>query len=218
MITGNAPTTCGKCPGAGRDPGRRRPDRRGQRTVQRSITTSGTERIRAPRQDAAQALNAAFDGPQNPGRPAADRRHPARHAAAEQRRADARLGDGRAGTARRHPPYVKNRVWDHAIGSDTMTATFDAYVDGGEEGSVRRRSTIRSARKYGDGGAMFDEWLFTNMDGLEFGPNTGADSTSTPGAGPQSVSACRYWTYIHRAGGGGHLPPSANARSGCRRG
>ena len=69
--------------------------------------------------------------------------------------------------------YRKNRVWNHAVGSDTMTATFDAYVDGGEEAAFGAFNDS-FGQEYGDGGAMFDEWLFTDMNGLEFGPDTGS--------------------------------------------
>ena len=54
-----------------------------------------------------------------------------------------------------------------------MTATFDAYVDGGEEAAFGAFNDS-FGQEYGDGGAMFDEWLFTDMNGLEFGPDTGS--------------------------------------------
>jgi hypothetical protein len=147
---------------------------RSQRTVQRWITTSGTERIRAPRQDAAQALNTAFNQARTTRegrqRIADTRRATLLRNNGARMRGSATAGPVSAGGTRL---YRKNRVWDHAVGSDTMTATVDAYVDGGEEAAFGAFNDS-FGQEYGDGGAMFDEWLFTDMSGLEFGPDTGS--------------------------------------------
>jgi len=147
---------------------------RSQRTVQRWITTSGTERIRAPRADAAQALNTAFDQARNTreGRQRiADTRR-----ATQLRNNGARMrGSARAGivTPGGSRAYIKSRVWDHAVGSDTMSKTLDAYVEGGEDAAFGAFNESFGA-EYGGDGAMFDEGLFTDMSGLEFSPDTGA--------------------------------------------
>ena len=147
---------------------------RSQRTVQRWITTTGRERIRAPRPDATQAINTAFqqarttrEGRQ---RIADTRRATLLRNNGARMRGSAPAGPVSAGGTR---AYIKSRVWNHAVGSDTMTATLDAYIDGGEEAAFGAFNDS-FGQEYGADGAMFDEWLFTDMTGLEFGPDTGS--------------------------------------------
>ena len=70
--------------------------------------------------------------------------------------------------------YRKNRVWNHGVGADTMTATFDAYVEGGEEAAYAAFNSS-FGDSYGGDGAYFDEFMFTDMTGLFFTPDTEAD-------------------------------------------
>jgi hypothetical protein len=148
---------------------------RTQRTVQRWITTTGTERIRAPRADAAQAINTAFaqarstrEGRQ---RIASTRRATLMRNNGARMRGTAKAGPVSAGGSR---AYIKTRRWDHRVGSDTMNAAFDAYIERGEEAAFGTFNE-KFGDDYGDGGAFFDEWMFTDMDGLNFNPDLGSD-------------------------------------------
>jgi hypothetical protein len=149
---------------------------RSQRTVQRWITTTGTERIRAPRADARNAISTAFDQARNTRqgreRIAATRRATLMRHHGARMRGSAPAGPVSAAGTR---AYIKSRVWtNYGVGADTMAATFDAYVAGGEEAAFGAFNQA-FGDDYGGQGAFFDEFLFTDMTGLFFSPDTGAE-------------------------------------------
>jgi hypothetical protein len=147
---------------------------RSQRTVQRWVTTA-TQRIRAPRTDARNAIRTAFDQARNTRqgreRIAATRRATLMRHHGARMRGSAPAGPVSAAGTR---AYIKSRVWNHGVGADTMTATFDAYIQGGEQAAFGAFNDA-FGEDYGGGGAFFDEFLFTDMTGLFFSPDTGAE-------------------------------------------
>jgi len=147
---------------------------RSQRTVQRWITTA-TQRIAAPRPDARDALNTAF-GQARSTREGRQRIAATRRATLMRHHGARMRGAARSGpvTAAGTRAYVKNRVWNHGVGADTMNATFDAYIEGGDQAAFAAFNGS-FGDNYGSDGAYFDEFLFTDMSGLFFTPDTGAD-------------------------------------------
>lgn len=148
---------------------------RSQRTVQRWITTGGTQRIRAPRADARDAVSTAFSQARSTreGRQRiADTRRSTlmRHHGARMR------GSARAGpvTAAGSRAYIKTRQFNHGVGADTMTATYDAYIEGGEQAAYGAFNDSFGT-DYGGSGAWFDEFMITDMTGLFFSPDTGEE-------------------------------------------
>lgn len=145
------------------------------RTVQRWITKTGTQRIRNP-----------GAGSQLVGAAAAEARATPE---ARQRIADTRrttlmrtqgvkmTGTGKGGpvNATGSKAYVKTRRWNHHVGADVMGASIDAYLEGGEEAAFTEFNA-KFGDEYGSDGAMFDEWLFTDMNSLDFNPDTGGGS------------------------------------------
>jgi hypothetical protein len=144
------------------------------RTVQRWITTKGTERIRAPRADARQALDAAFTqarGTREGRQRIADtRRGTLMRGQGAKMRGKALCGPFTPGAERL---YVRQRTWtDYRVDAGTMDATFDAYIEGGEE-SAFLAFNQQFGDEYGQSGAYFDEWMFYDMGGLGFSPDVG---------------------------------------------
>jgi hypothetical protein len=146
---------------------------RSQRTVQRWITTTGTEKIRSPRADAKQAIDTAFSAARQT-REGRERIAGGRRATLLRNNGAVMRGSAPAGpmTAGGSRAYIKMRTWNHAVGSDVMDATFDAFIQGGEDAAFDSFNTA-FGDEYGSGGAMFDEFLFTDMTGLFFSPDTG---------------------------------------------
>jgi hypothetical protein len=148
---------------------------RSRRTVERWITTTGTQRIRAPRADAAQALSNAFTqarGTREGRQRIADTRRATlmRHHGARMR-GSAKAGPVTPGGER---GYVKQRRWDHGVDASTMDATYTAYVEGGEDAAYHTFNT-QFGDEYGQGGLFFDDWMFTDMSGLGFTPGLSPD-------------------------------------------
>jgi hypothetical protein len=148
---------------------------RTERTVQRWITTKGTERIRAPRADASQRLDTAFGQARNT--------RAGREKIAETRRSTLMRHHGARmrGTAKAGPVspggergYLKARRFDHGVDAGTMDATFTAYIEQGEDAAFREFNT-RFGDEYGQGGLFFDDWMFTDMSGLTFTPGLSPD-------------------------------------------
>jgi hypothetical protein len=143
---------------------------RSQRTVQRWITTTGTQRIRAPRADAAERLNTAFS--QARGTRAGREQIAATRRATLMRHHGARMrGSAKAGpvTPGGDRGYIKNRRFDHGIDAATMDATYNAYIEGGEDAAYHAFNA-QFGDEYGQGGLFFDDWMFTDMSGLMFTP------------------------------------------------
>jgi hypothetical protein len=143
-----------------------------QRTVQRWITTTGTQKIQTP-----------GAGAQLVGAAAAEARgtREGRQRIADSRRATLLRNNGARmkGTAPAGPvspggsrAYIKNRTWNHAVGSDVMNSTFDAYVEGGEDAAFGAFNEA-FGNDYGADTGMFDEWMFTDLSGLDFKPDLG---------------------------------------------
>jgi hypothetical protein len=148
---------------------------RSQRTVQRWITTSGTQRIRAPRADARDAVSTAF-GQARSTREGRQRIADTRRSTLMRHHGAKMRGSARGGivTASGTRAYIKTRRFDHGVGADTMAATYDAYIDGGEQAAFTAFNDS-FGEDYGQSGAHFDEFLFTDMTGLFFTPDTGAE-------------------------------------------
>jgi hypothetical protein len=147
---------------------------RSQRTVQRWITTTGTERIRAPRADASQAITQAFAQARSTKagrqRIADTRRATLLRNNGARMRGSAKSGVVTAGGTR---AYLKDRVWNHAVGSDVMSKTFDAWIEHGDDAAYHAFNRA-FGDDYGGDGAMFDEFMFADMNGLYFTPDTGS--------------------------------------------
>lgn len=144
---------------------------RSRRTVERWITTKGTQKIKAPRPDAAQALNTAFG--QARSTRAGRRRIVEGRRSTLMRRNGARMkGRAKAGpvTPGGERAYLKERRFDHHVSAAAMDATLQAYLEYGEDAAYR---TFNDAfgDEYGQGGLFFDNFLFTDMTGLGFTPD-----------------------------------------------
>jgi hypothetical protein len=145
-----------------------------QRTVQRWITKTGTEKIRHPGAGARLVGTAAAQARgtrEGRQRIAAGRRATLLRNNGAVMRGTAKGGVVTAGGSRL---YHKVRSWNHAVGSDTMTATFNAFIDGGEDAAFGAFNDSFS-EGYGAGAGFFDEFLFTDMTGLGFTPDLGSD-------------------------------------------
>jgi hypothetical protein len=141
-----------------------------QRTVQRWITRAGQQRISAPRPATRQAVQGAFDQARSTeaGRQqiAGGRRQTLmRHHGARME------GQGEGGplTPSRDKNYLKWRRFDYRVDAGTMDITFDAWIRGGDEEAYFTFNTA-FGDEYGRGGA-FDEWMFSDMRQLRFGPH-----------------------------------------------
>jgi hypothetical protein len=145
-----------------------------QRTVQRWITKTGTQKIQHPGAGAqrvgtaAAAARATREGRE---RIAASRRATLLRNNGARMKGTARGGVVTAGGSRL---YAKMRTWNHAVGSDTMDATFSAYIEGGEDAAYSAFNNSFSAG-YGADSGFFDEFLLTDMTGLGFTPDLGSD-------------------------------------------
>jgi hypothetical protein len=146
-----------------------------QRTVQRWITTTGTQRIRNPGAAARQALNTAFtqvrSTRQGRERIASGRRATLMRHNGARMRGTAKAGPVTPGGER---AYIKSRTWNHHVGADIMDATYKAYIDGGENAAYHAFND-RFGDEYGQGGLFFDNFLFTDMTRLRFAPDIGAE-------------------------------------------
>lgn len=146
---------------------------RSQRTVQRWITSSGRQRISAPRADARQAISSALEQarstPEGRARIAGGRRATLLRSTGAKMKGTATGGVVTPGGSR---GYFKRRVFNHAVGSDVMNSAFDAYIEGGEEAAYMAFNEQFSADYGGDAG-MFDEFWLTDMSGLAFTPDMG---------------------------------------------
>lgn len=142
-----------------------------QRTIQRYITTRGTQRIKNPRAETRQALNTAFTQARNT------------------REGRQRIADGRRATLMRHNGakmkgkamagpvtpggdrgYFKKRNFDTHVDAATMDTTYQAYIEHGEDAAFSAFNK-GFGDEYGQGGLFFDEFLFTDMSGLGFTPD-----------------------------------------------
>lgn len=146
-----------------------------QRTVQRWITTKGTERIENPGARNRQALNSAFTQArstrQGRERIASGRRSTLMRHNGARMKGSAKAGIVSPGGER---AYIKDRTWNHHVGADVMDATYKAYVDGGEAAAFGAFND-RFGDEYGQDGAFFDSFLFTDMTKLGFTPDTSSD-------------------------------------------
>lgn len=146
-----------------------------QRTVQRWITQTGTEKIRNPR---AGSLNLVRDGvAQARGTREGRQRIAGTRRATLMRHHGARMrGTAKAGpvTAGGERGYIKKRRFDHGVDAGTMDATYNAYIEGGEDAAFRTFNAS-FGDEYGQGGAFFDDWMFTDMSGLMFTPGLSPD-------------------------------------------
>jgi hypothetical protein len=150
---------------------------RSTRTVQRWITTSGTQKIGKPKPDALDALQQAFGQARN------TRAGREQIVAATGRRATLMRGHGAKmkGKAKAGPVspggdrgYIKVRTWDHHVDASTMDKTFEAYIEHGEDAAFGTFND-QFGDAYGQGGLYFDGWLFTDMSGLLFNPDTSGE-------------------------------------------
>jgi hypothetical protein len=145
-----------------------------QRTVQRWITKSGAQRIQNPGAGArlvgtaADEARATREGRQ---RIASTRRATLLRNNGARMRGTAKGGVVTAGGSRL---YSKNRVFNHAVGSDVMDATFNAYIEGGEEAAFGAFNEA-FGEGYGADSGFFDEFLFEDITGLGFTPDLGSD-------------------------------------------
>ena len=146
-----------------------------QRTVQRWITTKGTQRIKNPGAGARQAVNTAFQQERST-RQGRQRIASGRRATLMRHNGARMKGSAKAGimTPGRERAYIKDRTWNHHVGADVMDATYKAYVDGGEAAAFGTFND-RFGDEYGQGGAFFDNFLFTDMTKLGFTPDTSSD-------------------------------------------
>jgi hypothetical protein len=145
-----------------------------QRTVQRWITKSGAQRIRNPGEGARLVGDAAAqERTTRAGREriAAGRRTTLMRNNGAKMRGTAKSGVITAGGSR---AYLKPRRFDHAIGSDVMGKTIDAWIEDGDDAAFGVFNA-EFGDEYGSDGAMFDEWLFEDMNGLSFTPDTGSE-------------------------------------------
>jgi hypothetical protein len=146
-----------------------------QRTVQRWITKTGTQRIARPGAEAAgrvtEAAAQARSTREGRQRIATSRRATLLRNNGAVMRGTAKAGIVTAGGSRL---YNKLRTFNHAVGSDTMTVTFDAFIEGGEDAAFGAFNQSFSDGYGGDSG-FFDEFLFTDMTGLGFTPDLGSD-------------------------------------------
>ena len=144
-----------------------------QRTVQRWITTTGTQRIKNPRAAARQGLNTAFSQARSTRegrqRIASGRRAGLMRHNGARMRGTAKAGPLSAGGER---AYIKSRSWNHHVGADVMDVTFRSYVDDGEDAAFHTFNDGFGG-EYGDHGAFFDQFLFTDMTGLKFTTDIG---------------------------------------------
>jgi hypothetical protein len=143
------------------------------RTVERWITTTGTQRISNPKADARQALDQAFGQVrttrQGRERIAASRRATLMRGHGVKMRGSASCGPLTPGRER---GYRRIRTWDRHVDSATMDATFDAYIQGGEDAAYLTFNQ-RFGEEYGGNGQYFDDWMFFDMGGLGFTPDVG---------------------------------------------
>ena len=145
-----------------------------QRTVQRWITKNGAQRIQNPGAGAqivgtaADEARATREGRQ---RIASGRRTTLLRNNGARMKGTAPAGPVSPGGSR---AYIKNRTWNHAVGSDVMGATFDAYIEGGEDAAFGAFNEA-FGNDYGADTGMFDEWMFTDLTGLGFTPDLGSD-------------------------------------------
>lgn len=146
---------------------------RSERTVQRWITTTGREKIRAPRRDAADALKTAFSQALTT-RQGRERIANSRHATLLRNNGAKMSGTGYGGilTPGASKAYLKDRPFnDYGLPADMMDKTFDAFIEGGPDAAFAAFNS-EFGDEYGQGGAFFDEWIFADMGGLDFSPNT----------------------------------------------
>jgi len=145
-----------------------------QRTVQRWITKTGQQKITSPGQgarlvgDAAAQARTTREGRQ---RIADNRRATLLRNNGARMRGTAKAGIVTPGGSR---AYLKDRVFNHAVGSDVMSKTFDAWVEHGEDAGYHAFNRA-FGDDYGGDGASFDEWMFADMDRLSFTPDTGSE-------------------------------------------
>lgn len=142
-----------------------------QRTVQRWITKTGAQRIQHPGAGARLVGAAAAEtrGTREGRQRIADtRRVTMMRTQGAKMRGSAKSGIVSSGGSK---AYVKMRTWNHAVGSGVMGTTVDAFIQDGEEAAYTAFNTA-FGDEYGDGGAMFDEWMFTDMGGLNFSSDT----------------------------------------------
>ena len=143
-----------------------------QRTVQRWITKNGIQKIRNPGAKAQRLGTAATEvrgTREGRQRIASGRRTTLLRNNGARMRGTAPAGPVSPGGSR---AYIKNRTWNHAVGSDVMDATFDAYIDGGEDAAFGAFNEA-FGNDYGAETGMFDEWMFTDLSGLSFNPDLG---------------------------------------------
>jgi hypothetical protein len=144
-----------------------------QRTVQRWITTTGTQKIRNPRAAARQAVNTAFGQAratrEGRERIASGRRGGLMRHNGARMKGNAKAGPASAGGER---AYIKSRFFNHHVSAGAMDATFKSYVDDGDEAAYGTFND-RFGSEYGQDGAFFDEFLFTDMTGLNFTTDIG---------------------------------------------
>jgi hypothetical protein len=141
-----------------------------QRTVQRWITKTGAQKIRHPKADALGRVNAA--AAQTRGTREGRQRVAGTRRATLMRHHGARMrGSAKAGpvTPGGERGYIKQRRFDHGVGADIMDATYNAYLEGGEDAAYHTFNA-QFGDEYGQGGLFFDDWMFTDMTGLMFTP------------------------------------------------
>jgi hypothetical protein len=145
-----------------------------QRTVQRWITKAGAQRIQRPGAGADLVGTAATQARST--REGRERIATGRRATLLRNNGAVMRGTAKAGvvTAGGSRLYAKTRRFDHAVGSNTMNATFDAFIEGGEDAAFGAFNDSFSDGYGGDSG-FFDEFLFTDMSGLGFTPDLGSD-------------------------------------------
>jgi hypothetical protein len=142
-----------------------------QRTVQRWITRAGQQRISTPRAASRQAVQGAFDQARSTedgrrqiaeGRRQTLMRHHGAHMEGR--------GEGGPLTPSRDKNYLKwRRFTGYHVDGGTMDFTFDAWISGGDDAAFFAFNQA-FGDEYGRGGA-FDEWMFSDMGELRFGPD-----------------------------------------------
>jgi hypothetical protein len=174
MITGGKPTDLRQIVAALGGPKEVAPlVGRSRRTVERWVTTAGTQKITKPLPDAVQALQQAFSQART------TRAGREKIVAATGRRATLMRGHGarmkgkaKAGiiTPGGERGYIKTRTFNHHVDANTMDATFRSYIEQGEDAAFTTFNN-EFGDDYGQYGQAFDGWLFGDMSGLLFNPD-----------------------------------------------
>jgi hypothetical protein len=146
-----------------------------QRTVQRWITKTGTQKIQHPKADTLGRVNAAATQTRAT-REGRERIAGGRRATLMRHHGARMRGTGRGGivTPGGERGYVKDRRFDFSVGANVMDDTYSAYIDGGEDAAFETFNTS-FGDEYSQQGAFFEGWMFTDMTGLGFTPGLSPD-------------------------------------------